>query len=82
MNVSITVDVGPELVTLGARIMAVLSDFTTKLDAILATVATIKQEIINLKAQLAAGGLSATEEQTVLDQITALQSAITDAANA
>lgn len=82
MNVSITVDVGPELISLGDRIMAVLSDFTTKLDAILATVATVKQEIVDLKAQLASGGLSATEEQQVLDQITTLQAAITDAATA
>lgn len=81
MNVTITFDVGPELIGLGDRIMAVLSDFTTKLDAILATVATIKQEILDLKSLLSTGGLTGTEEQQVLDQITALQAAITDAAN-
>lgn len=81
MNVSITVDVGPELISMGDRIMAVLSDFTTKLDAILATVATIKQEIVDLKAQIATGGMPAADEQQLLDKLTILEAAMTDAAN-
>lgn len=82
MTLNVIIDLGPVLTKLGGSIVAVLSDFTDKLDAMTASIATIKQEITDLKAQLASGGLTAAEEQTVLDKITALQTAITDAASA
>lgn len=60
--------------------MAVLSDFTAQMDAIMA-IATIKREIINLKSLLSTGVLTSIERKEVLDQISALQSAIANIAN-
>lgn len=83
MNVTLTFDVSPRLeklwrdtITQESLIMSVLADFTVKLDAIDAGVTAINAEIADLKAQLAAGGLSAAEEDVLLAKIVALDAKV------
>lgn len=73
MTLNIVFDVGPNLSANWSKLMATLADFTVKLDAIQATVDAVKQEISDLKAQIAAGGLTADEEAQVLAQLDTLQ---------
>ena len=79
MTLNVTIDIGPILSTLGAKIVATLADFTAKLDAIDTTVTAIKTEIADLKAQLAAGGLSPADEAIVLARLDTLETNLTAA---
>lgn len=75
-TITLLFDVGPNLLSKWSILMATLADFTTKLDALQVTIDAVKQEIADLKAQVASGGLTAEEEQQVLDQIDAKQASL------
>jgi len=72
MYLTIVLDISPTFATLLEKIMATLADFTTKLDKLNADADAILKAVADLKAQLAAGGLTADEEAQVLSQLDAL----------
>lgn len=76
MTLNVILDLGPVLTSLGSKIVAALTDFTTKLDALDAKVSEIAAEIQGLKDQLAQGGLSADEEAQVLARLDTLTTAL------
>ena len=69
---TIVVEFGPKTLALGDRILSTLADFNTKLDALQSSVDAVKAEI-------AAGGLTASEEATVLARLDTLQANLTAA---
>ena len=76
---NVVIELGPNALLLGEKLLATLADFTAKLDAIDTTVTAIKAEIADLKTQIAAGGLTAAEEATVLARLDTLESNLTAA---
>ncbi len=56
--------------------MATAADFQAIIDKLKADVQAVIDLIAALKAQIAAGGLSAMDEQAVLDQLTAVETGL------
>lgn len=81
-NFNVVHSFDPTTLSLLENFMATLADFTAPLADMTAKVDTIVTEIQALKDKIAAGGLTADEEQQVLDQLTALSGKISDAAAA
>jgi uncharacterized coiled-coil DUF342 family protein len=73
MVININLDIGPNLRALGVKLMATIQDFTTVLNDIKAGIDGLKQQIADLEAKVANGGLTADEEQQVLTQINDLK---------
>ena len=66
MDVKLTMDIGTHLFKLGTRLMDSLADFTSRFDALDASVAAIAGDVADLKTKAADSGLTAAEEATVL----------------
>jgi predicted nucleic acid-binding Zn-ribbon protein len=83
MTVTVLVDIGPNLITLGAKIVATLADFNaafanidTKLTAATTSVAGLASEIADLKTKITAGGMTAAEEDQALAALATKASAL------
>jgi len=76
MTLNIVFDVSSTLASLLEKYMATLADFQTAIAKVSTDIDTILQQIADLKAQLAAGGLSPDEEAQVLASINALDAKI------
>ena len=78
MTLNIVFDISPSLKAFLEAHMPSIDDFNAKFDSLSANLNSIQVEIADLKAQLAAGGLTAEQEQAIFDRL----ATVTDAANA
>jgi hypothetical protein len=76
MKLQILFELGPNLTRLGATLMAALTDFTTKLDAIDTGITELAAEIADLKARLLEGGMTPAEESEVLGRLATIETAL------
>jgi chorismate mutase len=78
-TVNHVISLSPELQALLEKHMPSLDEFNAKLDTISTKITEVAAEIADLKAQLAAGGLSADQEQAVFDRLATLETALDSA---
>ena len=76
MTLTIVFDVSSNLASRLEKYMATLADFQAAITKVSTDIDTVLQQIADLKAQLAAGGLSPDEEAQVLASINALDAKI------
>lgn len=82
MTITVLFDLGPSLQKLGVKLVAALTDFTTKIDALKTTADAILTKIQELETQLATGGMTADDEAAVLAQLDDLKTHLDAAASA
>lgn len=82
MTLNVVFSLDPSLLALGQKLVASLSDFTTKIDALKTQADAILAKIQDLESKINAGGMTADEEAQALAQLDDLKTHLDAASNA